>query len=96
MSAVAIVAGPDAEQDRDEHRRAGPRHEERQDRAAGRELVGEGRDEEDEPEQRQDLGPVPELRAEAPDPGEQEDDDEGGEEEPAGDAGDVERRLRRG
>ena len=85
--------GTRAEQDRDEHRGAGAGHEEGQDGAARRELVGEGGDEQDEAEQGQRPRPVPELLPVAPRPGEQEHDDERREQEPAGQAGDVEARL---
>ncbi len=60
-----------AEQDGDEHRRPGARHEERQDGAARGQLVGEGRDEQHEPQQGERAGPVPELLPVAPGPGEQ-------------------------
>ena len=85
--------GTRAEEDRDEHRGAGARDEERQDGAARRELVGEGREEQHEAEQGERPGPVPELLPVAPRPGEQEHDDEHREQEPAGQAGDVQARL---
>ena len=83
-----------AEQDRDQHRGARARNEVGQDGAAGRELVGQGGEEQDETEQGQGPRPVPELLAVAPRPGEQEDDDEDRQQEPAGQAGDVQARLR--
>ncbi len=85
--------GPCAEEDRDQHRGTGARDEEGQDRAARGELVGEGGEEQHETEQGQGPGPVPELLAVAPRPGEQEDDDEDRQQEPAGQAGDVQARL---
>src|SRR5664279_4155940 len=78
----------------DEHPGPGARDEERHDGAPRGELVGERGHEEDQAQQGERPRAVPELLSVAPQPGEVEDHDESREQEPAGDARDVQARLR--
>ena len=63
--------------------------EERQGRATGGDLEGEGRSDDQQADQDQDVVAVPERRPEPPDPGEQHHHHQDGEEQPAAEARDV-------
>ena len=82
------------EQQRHQDAGGGGRQEERQDRAAGRQLQAERREHQQQPDQGQHVGAVPELRPESPDPGQQQTDHQGREERPASQPDEIEPSVR--
>ena len=74
---------------RQEHRDGRRGQEERQGWPTGRDLERQGCADDQQTDQDQDVVAMPQLRAEAPDPAEEHDDHEDGEQQPTGEAGKV-------
>ena len=75
--------GAGVEEQRDEDPDRGGRDDERQPGSTGGQLEGEGREHEEQPDEGEGIRAVPELGPEAPDPGEQQPDQEHREQRPA-------------
>ena len=84
--------GTRVEEDRDQHARGSHGDEVREDRAARRQLEAEGRHDEHQPNEEQRVVAMPERRPEAPDPGQEHRNEDGGEQRPAGQLRRVQRR----